>query len=835
MWYGGAGPHIDKADHHRRISDFFCGLETLEERMLMSLTSPLSPPTAITPLAGPALISAQASGESVILSPLDAGSGSVGWDVRRTTGDSTSPVFPSAPSGLYAVTVSQTQINLTWTSNSGGQEDGFYIDEASDSAFSQNLTTTLVAAGITTYDATGLQADTQYYFRVCAEGTGWGSSHSNSASATTLKNIPAAPSGATATRVSTTQINLAWTSGSDGYEDGFYIDRATDGAFTAGLVTVSVGASVATCNVTGLSAGETYYFRIRAYTNGGSSANCTAMAVIPVAPTALTATAASQTQINLAWSFTGDGEDGFYIDRATDAAFTQGLVTYSVGANTTAFSATGLSNNTTYYFRVRAIVSGGSSVSSATAAATTLKTAPTAPSSLVAIAVTDTETDLAWMPNSGTYQDGFYIDRATNSAFTQNLVTTAVGASAVSYSATGLNADTQYYFRVRAYTNGGLSANCAAASATTRDRIVMVAAGQDLRTAIANAQPGDVLQLSAGTYLVDPSAAGGGPIIVPYDVTIQGVGTGTIIKVKDNVGDFLALFGGWNSGGYPVIFNSFALRNLKVDLNPSGYGGDPSGDYPVGSNPNAMASAIVLGQFNGIAIEGVDFIYGSVNCINLAGYAATAQNAIVIGSTFQFQPVGTGAYDHCGLYFECINQFAIDNVFAGQISTAIAAGSALELHGGPGVAVGNQISDVFVGINLCAAYSVYSVGSPSGDMLVESNTISDVCLGIEFWSDPIVMLSNVTVTNNVINVDNADWSGVWAPGCEWTAGIAMQPNQTGPFEDITVTNNLINFQNETQPVGSFISAGVIFYTHAGLIGSCVAADNTVNNLPASAG
>jgi hypothetical protein len=46
---------------------------------------------------------------------------------------------------------------------------------------------------------------------------------------------------------------------------------------------------------------------------------------------------------------------------------------------------------------------------------------------------------------------------------------------------------------------------------------------------------------------------------------------------------------------------------------------------------------------------------------------------------------------------------------------------------------------------------------------------------------------------------------------------------------------LINFQNETQPVGSFISAGVIFYTHAGLIGSCVAADNTVNNLPASAG
>ena len=53
---------------------------------------------------------------------------------------------------------------------------------------------------------------------------------------------------------------------------------------------------------------------------------------------------------------------------------------------------------------------------------------------------------------------GFKIDRATYSGFTVGLITTTAGVNATSYSATGLSANTTYYFRVRAYNTGGVSA-----------------------------------------------------------------------------------------------------------------------------------------------------------------------------------------------------------------------------------------------------------------------------------------------------------------------------------------------------------------------------------------
>src|SRR5439155_761478 len=54
---------------------------------------------------------------------------------------------PAAPSNLVT-TVASTQANLTWNDNSGN-ETGFKIDRATDSAFTQNLLTRTVAANST--------------------------------------------------------------------------------------------------------------------------------------------------------------------------------------------------------------------------------------------------------------------------------------------------------------------------------------------------------------------------------------------------------------------------------------------------------------------------------------------------------------------------------------------------------------------------------------------------------------------------------------------------------------------------------------------------------------
>ena len=91
----------------------------------------------------------------------------------------------------------------------------------------------------------------------------------------------------------------------------------------------------------------------------------------PAAPSGLTATAASASQINLNWADNATDETGFKVERATNSTFTAGLVTIGVGANVTSHQATGLAANTTYFFRVRATNAAGDSADSNTASATT--------------------------------------------------------------------------------------------------------------------------------------------------------------------------------------------------------------------------------------------------------------------------------------------------------------------------------------------------------------------------------------------------------------------------------------------------------------------------------
>jgi hypothetical protein len=84
----------------------------------------------------------------------------------------------------------------------------------------------------------------------------------------------------------------------------------------------------------------------------------------------LTATAASSSAINLAWSDNSNNETGFDIERSTDNVNWAALA--SVGSNIQSYGDTGLAASTSYYYRVRAKNSAGSSSYSNVANATTL-------------------------------------------------------------------------------------------------------------------------------------------------------------------------------------------------------------------------------------------------------------------------------------------------------------------------------------------------------------------------------------------------------------------------------------------------------------------------------
>src|SRR5439155_1546716 len=140
----------------------------------------------------------------------------------------------------------------------------------------------------------------------------------------------------TATAVAGTQINLAWQDLS-GNEDGFRIERCAGAGCATFTEIATVSPNVTTYANTGLTAGTGYNYRVRSYNAVGNS-DYSNVAVVPLAPTSLTATAAvSGTEIDLAWTDNATDEDGFRIEYCAGVGCTAFGEIATVGANVTTY------------------------------------------------------------------------------------------------------------------------------------------------------------------------------------------------------------------------------------------------------------------------------------------------------------------------------------------------------------------------------------------------------------------------------------------------------------------------------------------------------------------
>ncbi|MDI6751561.1 MAG: PQQ-binding-like beta-propeller repeat protein [bacterium] len=384
------------------------------------------------------------SGEIVHIAYYDETNG----DLKYATNGTVTP--PNAPSGLSAIAVSSSTINLSWTDNSSN-EIWFVIERGASITTLAYIGTTTLA----TYTNTGLASNTTYYYRVMAYNNYGTSAYSNIASGTTWALPPIAPSNLTATATTDATITLSWTDNSIN-ETGFVIERGTDG-----LTFASVGTTtLATHTDTGLLASTTYYYRVAAFNNFGTSAysniaSTTTLNSIPLSPSTLTAQAISTSSINLAWFDNSTNETGFVLERGTD-----GLTFASVGTTTLAtWTDTGLSASTTYYYRVAAYNEMGTSAYSNIATGTTQDLPPT---NLQATAISDSTINLSWTDNSCT-EIWFVIERGASITTLAYIGTTTLAT----YTDTGLASNTTYYYRVYGQTPFGTTTYSNIASGTT--------------------------------------------------------------------------------------------------------------------------------------------------------------------------------------------------------------------------------------------------------------------------------------------------------------------------------------------------------------------------------
>ena len=132
---------------------------------------------------------------------------------------------------------------------------------------------------------------------------------------------------------------MSWTDLSNN-ETGFRIERCQGAGCTTFAEVAQVATNVSTYSDAGLAAATTYSYRVRAANGAGNSsytntAAATTLSSAPVAPTNLTATAASSTTANLTWTDNAANETGFRIERCQGAGCTTFAEVGLVGANVT--------------------------------------------------------------------------------------------------------------------------------------------------------------------------------------------------------------------------------------------------------------------------------------------------------------------------------------------------------------------------------------------------------------------------------------------------------------------------------------------------------------------
>lgn len=162
------------------------------------------------------------------------------------------------------------------------------------------------------------------------------------------------PSNLVVELLSENSVRLTWQDNSSD-EYGFVIQRkiGANGTF-ADVGTRGAGAT--TFDNTGLGSGQTYYYRVCAYQEGGNSAPSNEAGILTPglpSPTDLTATPVCITQIDLSWTDVSDGELGYKIERMQGPVGPFRQIA-RVGPNVTKFSDMSVYEATNYYYRVRA-------------------------------------------------------------------------------------------------------------------------------------------------------------------------------------------------------------------------------------------------------------------------------------------------------------------------------------------------------------------------------------------------------------------------------------------------------------------------------------------------
>ena len=432
----------------------------------------------------------------------------------------------------------------------------FDIDDWADIAGSNAATTSHIVTGLTN--------DIDHTFRVRALDSAEASDPSDSVAGTpkAASYAPVKPLNFSAAQTGDGEVEMTWdahrypltVSGYEYNQDGGDWDAITGS-----------DSSTHSHTVTGLTKGTTYTFAVRAVNGAGSTKSDSRSVTIvakPAAPDSFTAVAGDE-QVWLGWRSPADFTISGYEYRQKEGTDDFGVWQKILGSRsgTTFHIVTGLTNDTSYTFRVRAVNAAGKSDATDPITATPVAetSTPGVPEGFAARQTGVGHVELTWVASSNPLNVTGYEFRQDNGSWT---TISGSDSRTVSHSVTGLTKGTTYTFAVRAV-NGAGSTKSDSRSVT----IVAKPAAPDSFTAVAGDEqvwlgwkdPGNasitkyqILQFAKRLVSNDRSGGDelGSSVAVDGDTLVIGaLGDDDTENLSGSAYVFTRVAGGWTQAG----------------------------------------------------------------------------------------------------------------------------------------------------------------------------------------------------------------------------------------------------------------------------------------------
>lgn len=374
-------------------------------------------------------------------------SGSIGVGANVSTGAPPPPppsdTSPPSSSGITVTAITKNSATVNWTTTENGTGlVNFGVTTGYGSSASQGGYITSHSINLVS-----LTEATLYHFQVCSTDTSGNQGCSTDNTFTTIDETPPVITGPTITAISGTSATISWTTneGSSTIVD-YGLAAGPPYSSTASNMTAVTNHSMV---IGSLSEVTTYHYRVRSGDSSGNEsftndATFTTLDATPPTMTAPTATGITATGATISW--TTNESATITIEYGTSPTLASpSILTDTTPRTTHAKQLTGLTESSTYYYRVTSCDTADNCASTAILSFQTPDATPPAISAIAAGAITSTGAQITWTT-----------DEAANSVVEYG-TTTGYGASETDagldtnhgLSLTGLTPFTTYHYRVK--------------------------------------------------------------------------------------------------------------------------------------------------------------------------------------------------------------------------------------------------------------------------------------------------------------------------------------------------------------------------------------------------